>query len=309
MSGEMPVAITGGTGFVGQAVLDATQAALIPVEALARKVPKDKHTRVDWVQGSLDDLSALEHLVAGSRAVIHIAGLTSTPNPQEFEQANVTGTANVIAAMKRSGVKRLVFVSSLAARKPELSEYGASKFRAEQLVEASGLDWTIVRPPAVYGPRDKDMFELFRSAKFGLVPLPPSGATSIIHVDDLAQLLVSLAVSSNSGSAKKRIYEPDDGREGGWSHKELGKAIGAAMNRPVMAINFPAAVLQGAAKLDGLFRRGNAKLTADRVSYMTHPNWVARSDRAVPNSLWQPQIEGENGLKSTADWYKAQGWL
>lgn len=307
MSGELPVAITGGTGFVGQAVLDMLGEALIPVEALARKVPKDGHLRVDWVQGNLDDLTALERLVTGCRAVIHIAGLTSSPDPQDFEQANVVGTANVIAAMKRSGTKRLVFVSSLAARKPELSAYGASKDKAEQLVEASGLDWTIVRPPAVYGPRDKDMFELFRSAKFGLVPLPPSGATSIIHVNDLAQLLVALIPFDPQ--SRKRIFEPDDGREGGWSHKELGNAIGTAMGRPVLALNLPGAILHSAAAIDGLFRRKRAKLTADRVGYMLHPNWVSRSDRAVPEALWQPAIEGEAGLKSTADWYKAEGWL
>ena len=307
MIDEAPIAITGGTGFVGQAVLDVLQEALMPVEALARKVPQDKHSRVDWVQGNLDDLPALERLVAGSEAVIHIAGLTSTPDPDEFEAANVTGTANVITAMKRAGAERLVFVSSLAARKPELSAYGASKNRAEQLVEASGLDWTIIRPPAVYGPRDKDMFELFRAAKFGLIPLPPRGATSIIHVEDLARLLVTLVASD--AQSRKRIFEPDDGREGGWSHKELGKAIGAAMNRPVLAINFPSSVLQGAAKLDGLFRRGKAKLTPDRVSYMLYPNWVSRSDRKVPESLWTPQLDGETGLKMTADWYKSQDWL
>ena len=307
MSGEIPVAITGGTGFVGQAVLDVLNEAQIPVEALARKIPRDDHLWVDWVQSNLDDLIALERLVTGSRAVIHIAGLTSSPNSDDFVQANVTGTANVISAMKRSGAKRLVFVSSLAARKPELSAYGASKDKAEQLVEASGLDWTIVRPPAVYGPRDKDMFELFRSAKFGFVPLPPSGATSIIHVNDLAQLLVALIPSSPQ--SRKRIFEPDDGREGGWSHKELGKAIGAGMGRSVMALNLPAAVLQGAAVIDGLLRRKRAKLTPDRVSYMAHPNWVSRSDRAVSDSLWQPMIDGEAGLRLTAEWYKSQGWL
>src|SRR3546814_17041289 len=81
----------------------------------------------------------------------------------------------------------------------QLSRYGASKAQAEELVKSSGLDWTIVRPPAVYGPRDTEMFELFRAARLGIVPLPPGGATSIIHVDDLARLLLVLAGSSSSG--------------------------------------------------------------------------------------------------------------
>jgi len=187
-----------------------------------------------------------------------------------------------------------------------LSAYGASKARAEELVKASGLDWTIVRPPAVYGPRDTEMFELFRSAVYGLVPLPPRGATSIIHVSDLAGLLVALP----EARGLKAIYEPDDGREGGWSHKELGKAIGEAVGRRrVLALNLPKEVLELAAKADKFVRGDMAKLTADRVGYMLHPNWVARFDKAVPENVWMPEIGGEEGLKQTADWYDEEGWL
>jgi nucleoside-diphosphate-sugar epimerase len=244
--------------------------------------------------------------------VIHVAGLTNTPDPAEFETANVTGTANVIAAAKGAGTRRLVFVSSLASRMPALSAYGASKARAETLVEASGgsggLDWTIVRPPAVYGPRDRDMLDLFRAAKWGVVPLPPGGATSIIHADDLADLLVVL--SGNAAPSRKQIYEPDDGREGGWSHKELAQAIGHAVGkRSVLAPHMPRVVLESAAAADRLLRGDRAKLTPDRVGYMCHPNWVARFDRAVPPGIWQPRIAGEDGLKATAQWYAREGWL
>ncbi|MGB7371953.1 NAD-dependent epimerase/dehydratase family protein, partial [Erythrobacter sp.] len=239
-------------------------------------------------------------------AVIHIAGLTSTPDPARFEPANVAGTANLLAAAREAGIARFVFVSSLAAREPDLSAYGASKAKAEGLVEQSGLDWTIVRPPAVYGPHDAEMFELFRSAKLGVVPLPPRGATSIIHVEDLARLLVALSGRSNL----KRIYEPDDGREGGWSHKELAQAIGHAVGKSrVFAPGLPRPVLDLAARADRLVRREGAKLTPDRVGYMTHPNWVARSAFAPPAELWEPQIGGQEGLKATAQWYRKEGWL
>jgi uncharacterized protein YbjT (DUF2867 family) len=205
-------------------------------------------------------------------------------------------------------VRRLVFVSSLAARKPDLSAYGASKAEAEALVEASGLDWTTVRPPGVYGPRDVDYLEMFRTAKLGFVPLPPGGASSLIHVRDLAELLVALGGSA--AATRKQIYEPDDGREGGWSHKELAQAIGAAVGkRRVFAPHLPQGALRIAARIDGALRGGNAKLTPDRVGYMCHPNWVSRSDRKVPPGLWQPRIAGEEGLKATAEWYAREGWL
>jgi len=283
-----------------------------PIKALARKQTDRNHERVEWVQGDLHNGRALDQLAAGVQAVIHIAGLTNTPDPAEFARVNVEGTANVIAAAKHVGVQRFVFVSSLSAREPQLSRYGASKAEAEELVKASGLDWTIVRPPAVYGPRDVDMFELFRTAKWGFVPLPPGGATSIIHAHDLARLLIALTGSSSSvaaGPTSKKLFEPDDGREGGWSHKELAHAIGLAMGGGVFAPHLPRTVLEAAAKIDRAIRGANAKLTEDRVGYMCHPNWVVRSDKAVPAALWSPSIEGAAGLRQTAEWYRKQGWL
>ncbi len=301
------LAITGATGFVGSAVLGAALDAGHQVRALTRR-PQAVMEGVAWVAGDLADTSALADLVAGADAVIHVAGLTNTPDPAEFEAANVTGTANVTAAMQGEGIKRLVFVSSLAARMPALSAYGASKARAETLVQASALDWTIIRPPAVYGPRDIDMLDLFRAARWGVVPLPPGGATSIIHADDLADLLVALV--GNAAPTKKQIYEPDDGREGGWSHKELAQAIGRAVGkRSVLAPHLPRAVLDAAAAADRLLRGDKAKLTADRVGYMCHPNWVSRFDRKPPPGIWHPSIPGEDGLRATAEWYRRAGWL
>ena len=306
MSAAPVVAITGGTGFVGQAVLDAAERQGTKLRALARKVPDDR-PQMDWIRGDLSDAGALSRLVQGVGALVHIAGLTNTPDPAEFDAANVTGTANLIAAAKDAKVKRFVFVSSLSAREPLLSRYGASKAAAEELVKASGLDWTIIRPPGVYGPRDVDYLDMFKAAKMGIVPLPPGGASSMIHVDDLAELL--LACVPASPKLRRKMFEPDDGRLGGWSHKEMAAAIGAAVGRKVLAPHLPGWVLSLAAGFDRLARGDKAKLTADRVSYMTHPNWVARSALAVPQEIWTPTIATEDGLRSTAAWYRARGLL
>ncbi len=309
MSATKTLVMTGCTGFVGSATLEAALGAGHAVRALTRR---DMPARegVEWVRGTLSDEASLADLCKGSDAVIHIAALTNTPDPNDFEAANVTGTQAMIAAAKAAGLRRFVFVSSLSAREPKLSAYGASKAKAERLVEASGLDWTIVRPPAVYGPRDTDMFELFRSARMGIVPLPPGGGTSLIHVQDLAELLVALADTSVPKRLFQRVFEPDDGRQGGWSHKEMAQAIGRAVGRnAVFAPHLPAGILGMAARFDRLIRGDKAKLTADRVGYMCHPNWVARFDRAVPAQIWTPQIDSEEGLKATADWYREEGWL
>ena len=303
----MTVSLTGATGFVGQAVLDVAAQVEEPVRALTRR-PQADRKHVEWIAGDLSNPAALARLCDSTDAVIHVAGLTTTPDPADFEEANVAGTERLIAAAKQKKVRRFIFVSSLSAREPDLSVYGASKAKAERLVENSGLDWTIVRPPGVYGPRDVDYFEMFRSARMGFVPLPPGGASSIIHVDDLARLLLTL-VDAPPALVRRQIFEPDDGREGGWSHKELAKAIGAAVGRRVFAPHLPRAVLETAARTDRLIRRDKARLTADRVGYMTHPNWVARSSRKVPEAVWSPRISGKAGLASTAAWYRKQGWL
>jgi nucleoside-diphosphate-sugar epimerase len=302
----MTIAITGGTGFVGQALIDRAQAQGIAVQALARK--KQEHRDgVEWIAGDLADRKALMRLVRGVEAVVHVAGVTTAHDPGDFEEANVAGTLAVIEAALASGVPRLVFVSSLSAREPGLSAYGASKARAERLVKASGLDWTIVRPPAVYGPRDKDMFELFRAAKWGVVPTPREGRASLIHVDDLARLLVTLLPGGEGVS--HHTFEPDDGRRGGWTHYELARAIGWAVGRRPRVVGLSKRTMEWAAKADGMLRGPRAKLTLDRVGYMTHPDWVVSLGSRVPAALWRPRIETREGLKETARWYREAGWL
>src|SRR5690606_636910 len=134
---------------------------------------------VEWVPGDLADRAALARLVAGADAVLHIAGVVNTPDPTGFHLGNVAGTEAVIEAAEAAGVRRLVFVSSLAAREPGLSAYGKSKRHAEEVVQTSGLDWTVVRPPAIYGPRDREILELFKAARWGVVPMPSEGSASI----------------------------------------------------------------------------------------------------------------------------------
>ena len=304
----MIIALTGATGFVGQAVLDEAAARGLSLRALTRH-PQEARKGVTWIEGSLTDPSSLATLVQGAKAVIHVAALTTAPTAAAFTAANVTGTAALLAAARAAKARRFVFVSSLSAREPSLSLYGASKAEAEKLVAASKLDWTVVRPPGVYGPRDVDYFEMFRTAKLGFVPLPPRGASSIIHVHDLARLLLDLA-DAPPALVRHRLFEPDDGREGGWSHKELARAIGQAVGRRrVFAPHLPAALLRAAAHIDGFARGRKARLTADRVGYMTHPNWVSRSAFAVPEAVWEPRIGGAAGLAQTAAWYRERGWL
>ena len=211
----------------------------------------------------------------------------------------------MLAAAEKAAVKRFIHVSSLAAREPGLSLYGASKARSEELVAKSPLSTAIVRPPAVYGPGDREILELFKMAARGLVLLPPKGRLSVIHVDDLARLLLALT----DPAMPDMFLEPDDGQEGGWSHEQFGQALGRAVGRRVVTLSTPRPLLRLGARLDGLARGRAAKLTADRVSYFCHPDWTVHPSRGVPEEIWTPGIATEAGLADTARWYRSKGWL
>ena len=301
----MNLAITGATGFVGGHLLEHALAEGHQVRALTRR-PQPERDGVAWVDGALDKPDTLDRLAEGADAVIHVAGVINARDAAGFEAGNVAGTAAMLAAAEKAGIKRFVHVSSLAAREPRLSQYGASKARAEQLVEASPLSSAIVRPPAVYGPGDRETLELFKMAARGLVLLPPTGRLSVIHVDDLARLLLAL---TNPACPDRLLVEPDDGRQGGWSHSEFGQALGRALGRRVMTLSMPQSILMLGARIDGLVRRDKAKLTADRAAYFCHPDWTVEPSRGAPESLWRPEIETEKGLAETARWYREAGWL
>ena len=301
----MKLAITGGTGFVGSHLIDASLAAGHPVKALTRRhqPPRDG---LEWIAGSLESRDALEQLVSNADAIIHVAGVISAQKAAVFEKGNVAGTLAMLAAATAGGVQRFVHVSSLAAREPKLSLYGASKAKAEELVHGSGLDWAIVRPPAVYGPGDKETLELFRMARLGLMLMPPKGRVSVIHVDDLARLLLALAAYSAPSNI---LIEEDDGKPGGWTHREFARALGAAVGTRPAILSSPGILLRLAARADQLFRRDKAKLTVDRAAYFSHRNWVIEPKRAAPPGLWRPQMDTRQGLADTARWYREQGWL
>lgn len=292
------IAITGATGFVGRRVLAL---AGRPVRALARR-PQLPAPGVEWVIGDLDDGAALARLCAGADAVLHIAGVVNAPDAAGFMAGNQRGTANMLAAATAAGVGRFVHVSSLAAREPALSLYGASKAAAETAVEASGLDWVIVRPPGVYGPGDAEMLELFRLAQRGLGVAPGGAAArfSLIHVDDLAAALLVLADAGPTG----QILEIDDGTPGGHGHADYARAIGAAVGRQVAVLPVPGWALNVAAAL-----RLSPKLTPDRARYLAHPDWVARGGNECLVGLWAPQRTLADGLADTVAGYRARGWL
>jgi nucleoside-diphosphate-sugar epimerase len=294
------LAVTGGTGFVGQRLLKLAVERGHRVRALTRR-PQPASDGIDWIAG---DLGHCSELCDGADAVIHVAGVINARTAADFDAGNVAGTQVVIDAARAAGVRRFVHVSSLAAREPALSAYGASKARSEALLPASGLDWAIVRPPAVYGPGDRETLELFRMAARGLALAPWRGHASFIHADDLAAALLALAAGDAGGR-----FEPDDGHAGGYEHGELARRIGQAVGTRPLVVRAPRAAMLVAAGADTALSRLRGRLprlSFDRARYFAHPDWVSQGP-AIPG--WTPAIGLDEGLAGTAAWYRAAGWL
>lgn len=301
------LAMTGATGFVGGATLRRAVEAGWHVRALTRR-PQVARDGVTWIDGALDKPASLADLAAGSDVVMHIAGVVNVPTRAAFEAGNATATGHVVDAARGAGVTRFIHVSSLAAREPGISNYSWSKARAETIVKASGLDWTIVRPPAVFGPGDAEMLDIFRMARRGVALLPPVGRMSAIYVDELARLLVALAADRHVSVGQ--VYEPDDGKPRGWSHRGFARAVGRAVGRShVSTLSVPAAVLKAGGRIDRLVRRSRAKLTPDRARYIAHPDWVAADGASPPPDLWRPELDTDDALVETVRWYRNEGWL
>jgi len=302
------VAITGATGFVGGRLIGDAVAAGHRVRALTRR-PQPAREGVEWTEGALNTPGALARLCEGADAAIHVAGAVNAPDRAGFWRANVDGTAAMLRAAEAGGARRFVQVSSLAAREPGLSVYGASKAAADDLVRAGSIPHVIIRPPAVYGEGDREMFELLRAVARGFAPAIGDGRFSLIEVRDLAAAL--LAAAEAEGLAG-HSFEVDDGHIGGFSHAEFARAAGRALGRAPVIVPVPVPLLKLGAKmselLSGLASR-RPKLTRDRARYFAHPDWVADSRPLVATGVWAPRVDLETGLAGAVAWYRRVGWL
>jgi nucleoside-diphosphate-sugar epimerase len=302
------VALTGATGFVGRAVLDVLLQQGYRVSALARREQTFRND-VTWIAGSLTDELALRALITDADAVVHVAGLIKARRRADFFEINKGGTANLIAALA-GRTTRFIHLSSIAAREPALSSYAASKAAAEVLVKAApGLDWTILRPPAVYGPGDRETLAFFKAARLRRPFLPGSAGhrTSLVHVADLAAAIVA---TIDRPAMSGRIAEVHDGEPEGYAFAEVLEMIHGApgFHRPVFV---PGGVLQlagGVIWLASLVTGGVPMLTPEKARELNHADWVCR-DTTLADAGWRAAIPASRGLAETRSWYEAHGDL
>lgn len=301
-----PVALTGGTGFIGRHLAARLREQGVPLRLLARRPPpeEDRRPGIAWVAGDLADEGALRHLVEGVDCVVHAAGLVSAPDRRSFHQVNVAGTARLLSVLPDPA--RLVHVSSLAARAPRTSAYAASKLEAERLVLAARPDAVIVRPPAVYGPGDRVTLPIFQQLARGLLVMPAAAGArfSLLFVEDLVELLATVVTSTLHAG---QVLEPDDGRPAGYRWRDLATLAAEARGAPVRFVRLPPVLLWPlAGLLDAIARRRGVPplLGRDKLGELAHPDWVAAG---MPG--WRGTTDFRSGFSATIAWYRCRGWL
>jgi nucleoside-diphosphate-sugar epimerase len=319
------VLVTGATGFVGSHLTEALLRQGAQVRTLVRS--RDHLRWIDGLQGvefctgELEDRPSLERAVAGVEVIYHVAGVIKARHAAEYEKVNAGGTSNLLDAAMNANLKRFVYVSSQAAVGPStidapldeempprpITPYGASKLEGERRVRGSGLPFTIVRPPAVYGPRDADLFHFFKLAGRGVVPIPGFGVrkVSLIYVEDLVQ---GLLLAAGHERALGRTYFLKSG-DHAWS--QLAQGLRKVMGRG-RAVRIPVPVLWTVAivgeAVSGIVGKA-AALNRHKARELTQRAWLCSTQRAEKELDFAPRWPLERGLERTAKWYREAGWI
>ena len=322
----MKALVTGATGFVGSHLVEVLQQKGVEVTALARSPERASALAalgVRVVPGDLHNHEALQHAARGQSVIFHVAGAIAAWGETEFLRANRDGTKNLVRAAEAGRSARFVLVSSLAAGGPSprglplqgnesarpVTAYGRSKLEAERVVQGSRLSWTIIRPPMVYGPRDREILKVFRLVRFGIAPVFGDGAQelSAVHGTDLATALVAAGTESATAGRTYNACHPEI-----FTSAQFAQGVAAAMGRSVRLVRVPRiagrallSVTESAARVSGR----PTILTADKANEFFQPAWTGDPTPLIRDTGWQPVYDLRGGLAHTYEWYRGAGWL
>ena len=326
----MKALVTGASGFIGSHLVDLLLQKNYSVRCLLRRTSSMswlKGLPIEIVYGDVFDDAGLADAVRNVDVIYHCAGLTKAKTKEEYFRANAEGTRKLLDAARRfaPGLKRFVLVSSQTAAGPSSSKtpitenalphpittYGRSKLQAEEicLEFASYFPVTITRPPAVFGPRDKDIFEFFKTMSKGLQPVVGFGEKyiSLIHVTDLVRGIVMAGESERSAGetyfiSSKEVY--------GW--KQVGAITRRALGRGALTLLIPEAgvyVIAAFAEFFGLFSPKPTLINFEKARDMVQDYWTCDASKAKRDFGFEQEISLESGIQQTVAWYKEKGWL
>jgi nucleoside-diphosphate-sugar epimerase len=324
----MKALITGATGFIGSHLAEKLLKRGYEVSCLVRGTSNHRWLEgldIKLIEGDCSVKDSLNRCVKGYDYIFHLAGLTKACCKDDFYSVNTKGTENIIEAVRRcnEGVKRFVYLSSLSAFGPRVnsnlpsenhkphpvSDYGKSKLKGEEAVlkYSDTLPVSILRPAAVYGPRDREFFLFFKLIKSGFLPYWGNGYTSLIYVDDLIDAII-LAVEKEESVGK--TYFISDGIV--YANSEIVNEIASAIGVKVYKIRLPKSFLPTI----GFFGEGISKIMGkstminrDKVKEFMYTDWICDITKAKNDLCFEPKVGIKVGIKWTADWYRIHKWL
>jgi nucleoside-diphosphate-sugar epimerase len=328
----MKVLLTGANGLVGSHILDVLRAHDTSVVLLLRARSDRRfiqshlgHDQVEIREGGLDDAASLDRALVGVTHVIHCAGATKALRRRDFFAINQLGTRHLVAAINRhGGIQRLVHFSSLAAAGPSsrlapLSEgapaqpvsiYGHSKLAGEEEVTTGcKADYTILRPPAVYGPRDREFLRLFKVIRLGIKPVFGTGVQelSFVYVEDLAGAAVHCLTSP---VASRRTFFVAE--RGIFTVRQFADRIAEALGRNAFLLRLPGGLLYvfGVAQdvLSTITRRPNV-LSRRKYPELSAEAWTCDGSRLQIETGYICRTGLAEGVARTRDWYRRERWL
>ncbi len=320
----MKALVTGATGFIGSFLVGALSRKGYDVTCLVRKTSNLKwlkHLRLQYLQADLADTDSYAGKLGEFEYIFHLAGLTKADSAKDFYHANTECTQKLVtaAAEMNPALKRFLHVSSLAAAGPSIdnrpliedapsapvSVYGKSKLEGEKAVlSCKGmLPITIVRPPAVYGPRDTDFFLVFRAVQNRLFPYWGKSSYSLIYVADLVQGMI---LAAEKEAAADKIYYLADSRI--YTNDDILTVMSSTLGRKAIRLRLPRSILPALAVLLKKIQKKGI-INPDKIQEIRYPHWTCDPAKAMKELGFHTETSLGEGFKKTADWYREEKWL